>query len=54
MADRLKLAGIPLKKYITDLDLWWYIMMPAPDEVLIELFEVNREKIPAEYQSYFS
>ncbi|MDF1589956.1 MAG: VOC family protein [Desulfobacterales bacterium] len=54
MVDRLKLAEIPLKKNITDLGLWRYIMVPAPDGVLIELFEVNREKIPAEYQSYFA
>lgn len=54
MVDRLKLAEIPLKKNITDLGLWKYIMVPAPDGVLIELFEVNREKIPDEYQSYFA
>jgi hypothetical protein len=31
-----------------------YIMVPAPDNVLIELFEVNKAILPAEYRDYFA
>jgi hypothetical protein len=29
------------------------VMVPAPDGVLIELFEVTPEKLPARLSSYF-
>jgi len=28
-------------------------MVPAPDDILIELFEVDKNKIPTEFLSYF-
>jgi hypothetical protein len=28
-------------------------MVPAPDNILIELFQVNKNAIPEEYRSYF-
>jgi hypothetical protein len=28
-------------------------MVPAPDDILIELFEVDKNQIPPEYQNYF-
>jgi hypothetical protein len=28
-------------------------MVPAPDDVLIELFQVDKENLPEEYRSYF-
>ena len=51
--DRLKAAGVSFKKEVSDLGYMKYIMVPAPDGVLIELFEVDRAVIPAEYQEYF-
>jgi catechol 2,3-dioxygenase-like lactoylglutathione lyase family enzyme len=45
--------GVGFKKEVVDLGFWKYIMVPAPDKVLIELFEVNKALIPAEYHDYF-
>lgn len=50
---RLKAEGVQLNKAVTDLGYMKYVMVPAPDNVLIELFEVNRAVIPAEFQEYF-
>ena len=50
---RLRAGGVPFKKEITDLGYMKYIMVPAPDQVLIELFEVKRALIPEEYLEYF-
>ncbi|HPI92231.1 MAG TPA: VOC family protein [Deltaproteobacteria bacterium] len=50
---RLKGMGVSFSKDITDLGVWKYIMVPAPDEVIIELFQVDKGAIPAEYSSYF-
>ncbi|MCU0849521.1 MAG: VOC family protein [Spirochaetes bacterium] len=51
---RLQSAGTGFRKTVTDIGYMKYIMVPAPDGVLIELFEVNRALIPAEYHDYFS
>ncbi|MFZ5868483.1 MAG: VOC family protein [Thermodesulfobacteriota bacterium] len=53
VVERLKLRGVPLRKEVADLGVWKYVMVPAPDDVLIELFEVQKDKLPVEYQSYF-
>ncbi|MBM4327994.1 MAG: VOC family protein [Deltaproteobacteria bacterium] len=53
VVERLKLKGVPLRKEVADLGVWKYVMAPAPDDVLIELFEVRKDKLPVEYQSYF-
>lgn len=50
---RLVAAGVPLTKGITDLGVWKYIMVPAPDEVLIELFQVEEQLLPPELRTYF-
>jgi len=42
-----------LKKGISDLGFWKYIMVPAPDEILIELFQVDKTKLPPQYADYF-
>jgi catechol 2,3-dioxygenase-like lactoylglutathione lyase family enzyme len=49
----MKSAGVPLKKDITDAGFWKYIMVPAPDDILIELFEVDKSQIPAGFHDYF-
>ncbi len=50
---RMKAQGVPFNRSVVDLGVWKYIMVPAPDNVLIELFEVNKEAFPPEYQKYF-
>ena len=51
--EKIKAAGIKLKKEVTDFGFWKYIMVPAPDNILIELFEVDKTKIPDEFKTYF-
>jgi catechol 2,3-dioxygenase-like lactoylglutathione lyase family enzyme len=50
---RLRAAGISFKKDITDLGAWKYIMVPAPDNILIELFQVDKAMIPRDMRGYF-
>lgn len=50
---RLKGMGVPFTKAITDLGYMKYVMVPAPDNILIEYFEVDKEKIPPDLCSYF-
>jgi len=51
--NNLKSKGIPFTKDITNAGFWKYIMVPAPDDILIELFEVDKKQIPSEFSSYF-
>lgn len=53
VADRLQSRGVPPRKGITDHGFWRYLMVPAPDEVLIELFQVDVESLPEALRSYF-
>jgi len=50
---RLQAMGVPFTKGITDLGYMKYIMVPAPDNILIEYFEVDKESIPPELSDYF-
>lgn len=43
---KLKGAGVPFTKEISDQGEWKYIMVPAPDDILIELFQVDTEAFP--------
>jgi catechol 2,3-dioxygenase-like lactoylglutathione lyase family enzyme len=52
--QRMKAEGVAFSKEIVDLGYMKYIMVPAPDNVLIELFEVNKAILPAEYRDYFA
>ena len=49
----LKSNEVTLTKGITDLGFWKYIMVPAPDDILIELFEVDKQQVPTQYLGYF-
>ena len=51
--SKLRSGGVVLKKGITDLGFWKYVMVPAPDEILIELFQVDKTKLPPQYAGYF-
>jgi catechol 2,3-dioxygenase-like lactoylglutathione lyase family enzyme len=53
VVSKLISGGVVLKKDISDLGFWRYIMVPAPDEILIELFQVDRAKLPPQYLAYF-
>jgi len=53
VVEKLKVMGISFTKGITDIGAWKYIMVPAPDNVLIELFQVNKDVIPKHYKDYF-
>jgi len=50
---KMRSKGISFKKDIVDFGFWKYIMVPAPDDILIELFQINRDKIPQEFLDYF-
>jgi catechol 2,3-dioxygenase-like lactoylglutathione lyase family enzyme len=53
VVEKLKAMNVPFTKGITDIGVWKYIMVPAPDNVLIELFQVDKNSIPKELQDYF-
>jgi catechol 2,3-dioxygenase-like lactoylglutathione lyase family enzyme len=53
VVHKLISKGIVLKKGITDLGFWKYIMVPAQDEILIELFQVDKTKLPPQLIEYF-
>jgi catechol 2,3-dioxygenase-like lactoylglutathione lyase family enzyme len=53
VVSKLRSGGVVLKKGISDLGFWKYIMVPAPDEILIELFQVDKTKLPPQYLDYF-
>lgn len=53
VVDRLSSGGVALRKGITDLGFWKYVMVPAPDDILIELFRVDKSKLPPIFDEYF-
>ncbi|MDP8225333.1 MAG: VOC family protein [Candidatus Lernaella stagnicola] len=53
LVEKMKAAGVSFRKPIADFGLWKYIMAPAPDGVLLELFEVDVEQVPDELREYF-
>jgi len=53
VVDQMKSKGVVFTKDITDAGFWKYIMVPAPDDILIELFEVDKKQIPPELLDYF-
>ena len=46
LAAHMKAKGVPFRKEITDFGFWKYVMAPAPDNVLLELFQIVKEKLP--------
>jgi len=53
VVDKLRSGGVALRKGITDLGFWKYVMVPAPDGILIELFQVDKRKLPPIFDEYF-
>jgi catechol 2,3-dioxygenase-like lactoylglutathione lyase family enzyme len=50
---KMKNDSIKITNEIKDYGFWKYIMILAPDDVLLELFEVDHDKMPDEYKEYF-
>jgi catechol 2,3-dioxygenase-like lactoylglutathione lyase family enzyme len=48
LVAHMKNKGFEFKKPIKNLGIWKYIMAEGPDHVLLELFEVVKDKIPKE------
>ena len=46
LVAHMKARGIEFRKDIADLGFWKYVMAPAPDNVLLELFQVMKENYP--------
>ena len=53
VVERLKSKGVIFQKKISDLGFWKYVMVPAPDDILIELFQVDKSRLPVELGDYF-
>jgi hypothetical protein len=45
---------VKLRKEVTDLGFWKYVMVPAPDDLLVELFEVDKSALPQELADFFA
>ncbi len=53
VVKKLKSKGVVFTKEITNAGFWKYTMVPAPDDILIELFEVDKKQIAPELLGYF-
>lgn len=54
LVERMKAGGVSFRKPITEDPLARYIMVEGPDRVLLELFEVDVDSIPADLQPFFA
>jgi catechol 2,3-dioxygenase-like lactoylglutathione lyase family enzyme len=46
LVAHLKAKGFLFRKAVSDFGVWKYVMIQAPDNVLIELFRIVKEKLP--------
>ena len=46
LVAQMKAKGFQFRKEIADFGFWKYVMVQAPDNVLIELFQIVKEKLP--------
>ena len=46
LVTQMKAKGVPFHKEIADFGFWKYVMVLAPDNVLLELFQIVKEKLP--------
>jgi len=51
--ERMKNRGIEFRRDITDLGHMKFVMVPAPDNVLIEYFEVKKGMLSEDYADFF-
>jgi catechol 2,3-dioxygenase-like lactoylglutathione lyase family enzyme len=52
--QHLLAMGTKFKSGIREFGGWRYIMCPAPDDVLLELFEIDNDSMPPELARYFN
>ena len=50
---RLSRNGITFRSPIREFGSWRYLMCPAPDNVLLELFQIDLERMPPELARFF-
>ncbi len=50
---RLKEGGVKIPKPIQDFGSWKYVMAPAPDNMLLELFQVDMNNLLPGLEDYF-
>lgn len=50
---RLAARGVVPRKPVADFGFWRYVMVGAPDGILIELFEVTPDAVPEALRGYF-
>jgi len=46
LVAHMKARGFQFRKGISDFGFWKYVMVQAPDNVLLELFQIVKEKLP--------
>lgn len=51
---RLRTSGVAFRSGIRDFGAWKYIMCPAPDGVLLELFQADPDKLDGDAARYFA
>ena len=51
---RLLTMGTSFRSGIREFGTWRYLMCPAPDDVLLELFEIDVDSMPPELARYFN
>ena len=51
---RLAAADVPFRSGIREFGAWRYIMCAAPDGVLLELFQIDTEKMPPALARFFA
>ena len=51
---RLAAQGVPFRSGVREFGSWRYVMCAAPDDVLLELFQIDTEKMPPVLARYFA
>ncbi|MBM4318613.1 MAG: VOC family protein [Deltaproteobacteria bacterium] len=54
LVARMKARGVVFRKEITDFGPWKYAMATAPDDLLLELSEVDRAQLPPALIGFFA
>ena len=50
---RLVARGVAIRSEVREFGSWRYVMCPAPDDVLLELFEVDGDQLDPALADYF-
>jgi catechol 2,3-dioxygenase-like lactoylglutathione lyase family enzyme len=53
LVTHMKSRGVKFKKEVADFGFWKYVMAPAPDNVILELFQPVKEKFPVHLPDNF-